>query len=493
MFKLLNKLLEKSNSYNFYKSNYGKLKNQLVICENEKKEILLAQKKLDNSFNELVRSFDELKEDLQCIENGINDNLIQQNITSLKKSAENGRIVNIIFIINFRISVIDKLVFLIEKDPNFNSTILVIPYDMYGINIFDKGLSKYQLQEYKDNYDYFHNRGFNTIKGYDEKNRSLIDIEGELKPDIIFYSTPWEKSFPEQFRIENLPKNILYCYIPYGIYAARIQKDQFNRELHKKAWRIFSETPKHKELATKYSTIGSSNVIVTGYPKMDSLIDGSHEKNPYNWIDATHEKKRVIWAPHHSMERYVNFSTFHKNYEYFYNYAKNHSEIEWVFKPHPNLRHTPLVSSTVFPDDDRFTEEKLEKYYNSWNNLQNATIYEGADYLNLFATSDAMITDSVSFLSEYLYVGKPGLFLTNPKQKFNEYGEMVKKVWYQIDGDNFKEIENFINNVVIKREDPLESARSDFYNRYLNTNGVTASSKIYEYIKRSLGYGSEKN
>jgi UDP-N-acetylglucosamine 2-epimerase len=110
----------------------------------------------------------------------------------------------------------------------------------------------------------------------------------------------------------------------------------------------------------------------------------------------------------------------------------------------------------------------------------------------LFATSDAMITDCSSFLSEYLYSGNPGLFLTNSTQKFNEYGEIIKNAWYQIDGTDFKKIENFINDVVINEEDPLKTTRENIYNRYLKMDGL-ASEKIYNYIKSSLTIENELN
>ena len=105
-------------------------------------------------------------------------------------------------------------------------------------------------------------------------------ISTNLNPDLILYSSPWEASFPEDFRMDNLPKNVLFCYIPYGIHASHNEDAQFNQELHKKSWKIFYQTQIHKELAAKYSDVGSSNVVVTGYPKMDPLIDGSHKKIP---------------------------------------------------------------------------------------------------------------------------------------------------------------------------------------------------------------------
>lgn len=483
MSSLLNKLLMKSDSYKYYKSQHKILKKQLKICELEKKELDAHLNSTINNLQNLETNYIELHKNHIHLENEIYANRIQENLVLLRQKTENNKIVNITFLINFAITTMDKIIQLFEEDPRFNPTVIVIPYDPHALNIFDKGLTKHQIKEYVENYNYFIKKGFNVIKGYDIETRTLIDLEFELKPDILFYSTPWEPSLPEQFRIRNLPKNILFSYIPYGIYAAQMQEDQFNRELHNKAWKVFAETLKHKDLATKYSSTGASNVIVTGYPKMDPLIDGTHSKNPYSWKDETHNKKRIIWAPHHSFgSSVIGFSTFDKNYKSFLDYAKKNSEIEWVFKPHPTLRY----SKTYNEKEDNFSEENLEKYYNNWAKLANATVYEGGDYLNLFATSDAMITDSVSFLSEYLYVKKPGLFLTRPSQKFNEYGEIIKNAWYQIDGADFKAIEQFIDDVVLNGNDPLKNKRDDIYNTYLNTNGITASEKIYDYIRGSL-------
>ena len=484
MKKLFNKLLTYSNSYNFYKSNYERLKTQLAEFESGKAELQLKMNQMSEGLNTFQKTQKELEEYYPATKNEINEIKIQINLLFIKQGSKNCKPINIIFLVNFRIAVMDNIINLFGKDPHFNPIVVVIPYDTYGFNIYEKELNEHQLQEYEENFEYFKRRGFNVIKGYDNELNTLIDIESETRPDIIFYSTPWEESFPEQFRIENLPENIIFCYIPYGIHASQNEDNQFNRELHKKAWKLFYPTKIHKELAAKYSLRKSSNVVVMGYPKLDPLIDGSHEKNPYPWNYSKKQKKRVIWAPHHSIKNYIRFSTFDKNYKFFHDLAKAHSEIEWVFKPHPNLRHYHLISSKIFPDDN-FNEKTLVKYYNAWDNLPNATVYEGGDYFNLFATSDAMITDSVSFLSEYLFSGNPGLFLTSPTQYFNEYGEIIKNAWYQIDGTDFKRIENFIIDVVIREEDPLKSIRENIYQKYLKTDG-NASERIYNYIRSKL-------
>ena len=78
---------------------------------------------------------------------------------------------------------------------------------------------------------------------------------------------------------------------------------------------------------------------------------------------------------------------------------KYKDKIQIAFKPHPNLKKQ-LISHPGWG------KPKVDEYYDKWNSLDNGQLEEG-DYFDLFLQSDAMIHDSVSFLSEYLYTMKP--------------------------------------------------------------------------------------
>ncbi|BBL62202.1 CDP-glycerol glycerophosphotransferase family protein [Methanobrevibacter arboriphilus] len=408
---------------------------------------------------------------------------IQNNLTTIR----NKKKINVIFIFYFRTSGMDSLIDLLNKDESFNVTVLLVPFKTISYNVYKNDrLHDSQLEEYNDNYNYFKSKGFNTIKAYDESTNSLIDIELELMPDIIFYMSPWEGILPPEYRMHNLPQNIIYCYIPYSMYLSKLKNDQFNRPLQKKAWKIFAQTPLHKQLAIKYSNNKGSNVLVTGYPKMDPLIKNTEGNMPKIWKSEGSEKIRIIWAPHYSIGKDENvklaFSTFEYNYKFFYEYAKKHPEIEWIFKPHPKL----IYAGERMPDNENFKLENLKEYYKKWDELPNATVYERGDYLNVFKNSDAMITDSISFLAEYLYAKHPGLLLTRPEQEFNEFGEIIKEGWYKSDGKDLDGIEKFINDVLIEGKDNLKNERDNIYFAYLNKNGVSASQNIYKYLKKTL-------
>ncbi|UNM06420.1 MAG: CDP-glycerol glycerophosphotransferase family protein [Holosporaceae bacterium] len=99
-----------------------------------------------------------------------------------------------------------------------------------------------------------------------------------------------------------------------------------------------------------------------------------------------------------------NFGTFDRNFSFFKEYIKKNESILFCLKPHPNLKRALI--NTGFLSYDQY-----ENYMNELISFQNVFLYDEGSYIELFKHSDAMITDSVSFLSEYLPANKPLLFL----------------------------------------------------------------------------------
>ena len=101
-------------------------------------------------------------------------------------------------------------------------------------------------------------------------------------------------------------------------------------------------------------------------------------------------------------------------------------------------------------------------------------------------SSDAMICDSVSFLAEYQFTGKPLLLLTRPEQVFNTFGEMVQTVLYKCPGEDTAGIESFLLNVVIDENDFMKVVRGKFFrdnlDYYHRNNGLTASEQIFNEL-----------
>ena len=135
--------------------------------------------------------------------------------------------------------------------------------------------------------------------------------------------------------------------------------------------------------------------------------------------------------------------------------------------------------------------EDVKKYYQKWDELDNGQYYAG-NFVDLFATSDAMIMDSCSFMAEYTAFNKP-LFHTvtqTSRTNLNEFGEILYKNFYIPKNDLKEDIENFIQDVVINGNDYKKEERTEFVKQYFGKiNGKTASENIYDEIIKFLEKG----
>jgi CDP-glycerol glycerophosphotransferase (TagB/SpsB family) len=157
----------------------------------------------------------------------------------------------------------------------------------------------------------------------------------------------------------------------------------------------------------KYSTIAlqvhareMQNIIVIGYPIYDEYQEAKF--NTSIWKVADDNLKRIIWAPHHSIEGnngLLKLSTFLENADSMLDIARKfHEKVQFAFKPHPMLLQ-------VLYNHPKWGKEKTDKYYKEWENGKNTILTTGS-YMELFKSSDAMIHDCGSFIIEYLYTKK---------------------------------------------------------------------------------------
>ncbi|PAF45322.1 glycosyltransferase [Helicobacter sp. 11S02629-2] len=331
----------------------------------------------------------------------------------------------------------------------------------------------------EDNYNFFVSLGFNTIKGYDFKTQTAYDLESNL-PDLIIYQTHWMNDILDSFDVKHFYNKALCLSIPYGFMLCAIEEYTFNEEFHNLVWLNCAETNEAKLLSQRYADNNGINVLVTGYPKMDALLNPP----PFKWKNET--AKKLIWAPHHSINTTwaINFATFHLYYKDFYEYVKANKDIEVVLRPHPLLKSRVLELNIL-------SEKEYDNYMASFNSLPNGQVYTGANYFGLFASSDALILDSGSFLAEYMYTKKPLCFINRwedkatLKTRFNNFGKLVLEECYI--AKDFSSIKDFIKTVVISQDDVMKNNREKFFDMYFKNYYGASGELIAEYITKALG------
>jgi CDP-glycerol glycerophosphotransferase (TagB/SpsB family) len=338
----------------------------------------------------------------------------------------------------------------------------------------DKKTRLFEQQKMKD---YFSKKGFPFLEGYNAKKQEWYDIK-KHKPDLIFYTQPYNKNPYKGYNIENFYKYSLFAYVPYAFW---VEKGAWGYDclFHNIAWRLFYSTNIHLQHAINYSYVRGCNVNVVGYPMADRFLRNS-DKPIYPWKINNPKLKRVIWAPHHSITKgLLEYSTFLDIAEDMLQLANKYSgRVQFAFKPHPTLKNKLYKLK-------EWGVEKTDYYYKCWENTPNAILAD-SDYVDLFLTSDAMIHDCSSFSAEYLYTKHPVMFITksNHLDYLCDFGKKCFEVHYR--GYNINDIDYFLNDVVINGNDVMMDLRNTFFDNYLSRKDGAVSDVIFHEINKLL-------
>lgn len=220
-----------------------------------------------------------------------------------------------------------------------------------------------------------------------------------LAPDFIFRQTPWEHHIPSVFNSRMLGFAQL-CYVPYGMGTIEKPVQQYDQPFHNHCDLVFAESQYHLERYAQHRAMGTHGVVLTGYPRFEAFVRQLEGPPPAWPLACDDDMPRVLWAPHHSVERtWLNYSTFMDHKDRMLEEARR-GRISILFRPHPALAEKLSASGHMGADD-----------YAAYLQAFEATASSGVDraegYIGQFAASDLLITDGLGFFSEYLLTGKP--------------------------------------------------------------------------------------
>lgn len=354
------------------------------------------------------------------------------------------------------------------RDKRFNPIVLICP-------VIDRGY-EHMIETLHSTKELFKNKGINAICAFDEQTGKHTDVE-ELKPDILFYSFQWSNHVDKRYNVYSL-KKYLKCYVNYAFVSVPYEWS-IASQVQSLMWIYFSECEDNKNLAISYNPKYFTNIHVVGYPMYDEFTAISDVKDSRCWKLKDNSLKKVIWAPHHTIDGsdgLLKLSTFLLYSDFMLYLADKYKhQVQFVFKPHPQLK------SALYSHED-WGPQRTNDYYAKWENGYNTSACYGY-YVDLFKSSDAMIHDCGSFMIEYLYTRKPVMFLSNynRKQQSNKVGIRAYECHYQ--GSTKLEIDGFINDVVLNGVDTKKIERDSFYSNILvPPNGVSVAENMINTI-----------
>lgn len=367
----------------------------------------------------------------------------------------------------------DRLYFLLKEDKRFDPVMFICPFKKYGDDIMH--------QEMENAYSSFKSKGYKVEKTLMD-NGELLDVKNKFKPDLVFFTSPWNHTYPG-YQIDNY-LNTLTGYVNYSYTTSTLYQANYNKTLHAYCWTYFVESKIHQKIAKQHSRRAGENTMALGYAGLDNFIDREYKATDV-WKPQEHKKKRIIWAPHHTIpgdlseRNLLDYGTFLDYADYMLKLTEDFKEtIQIAFKPHPNLKGKL---------NQVWGQEKTEAYYKKWMDLPNGQLEEG-EYIDLFLTSDAMVHDSGSFLIEYLYTHKPVLYIINNEQSKQQYNELGKKALDTMAlAHKENDILSFIEKTVLNEKDLYSEKREQFFKEYLKPpNNKLASQNIYNFLVKEL-------
>lgn len=378
----------------------------------------------------------------------------------------------IFFINNISFFKYDDLIRLFINDKNYEPVLIPLP-------ILYHSKEEQKLAE-QNIIKYCQSNHLPFLKAYDIEKGTYLPAK-DLHADFVTYVQPYDVYYPYFWKIEKFYKTSFFFYYPYGFHVEhKFQPNNkffYDQLIHSVSWKIFYNTKNGEFFFRKCFLTKGKNYLYVGNLLKNRLLSNTFPSNI--WKDTSHKLKRIIWAPHHIQ---IDLPGFPKSS--FLNIYKDmiklsiifRDKIEIIFKPHPVLRERLNRLWGI---------KKTNEYYELWKKFSYTNIVEDNSYIELFASSDALIHDGYTFMMEYLITTKPVLYVNsvNLNNFFSGLALECYNVHYQ--GSNFKDIIHFINNVVISEDDFMKDKRERLINENFDlSNDFDPAMRIYQEFEK---------
>ncbi len=265
--------------------------------------------------------------------------------------------------------------------------------------------------------------------------------------DVVVFGHPYDRERAPQLCFSRIAEKVPHSiYIPYGLsmgggkknlYLQYAQPTQINSSV------VVARSAIEKAQYSRHCPTGDGHVQVLGHPRFDVLLKDLEKAVPDKLARFCRNRTVFLWSSHFSFGRRYsqssNFSTFDLIGPELFEYALIHrQDFCLLWRPHP-----ALIPGLV--QDGILSERELVLLRAE---LHDNGIYldEGPGYAASFRASDGLISDTGSFIIEYLATGKPILALTNPEgEPLNDEAEAL--VSHLSRAACLEEIEGFMNAV----------------------------------------------
>ena len=299
-----------------------------------------------------------------------------------------------------------------------------------------------------------------------------------IAADLVFIQQPWGmQDMPRQ-----LEGRALTAYVHYGYPVISNDAMQFALPgFHPFLWCHFVADEIQANAMRSSGKPQATHMPVTGHPKLDAYLTPAPARGAVIvWPHAAKsDRKRVIFAPHHTLGAgTLNLATFQWSGPALLALVQTHPEVDFILKPHPNLGYEMGRAGAQM-------QAVYDTVMQGWDVAPNADVVQGGSYFDLFRSSDAMITDSGSFLAEYLPSGQPLIRLVKEgSASLNASGQALADAFYC--ADDPEALNNVFERVIVQGQDPLAPLRQAATAR-LMPDARASAERVMDHLRGLLG------
>lgn len=298
--------------------------------------------------------------------------------------------------------------------------------------------------------------------------------------DAVFFTSPYDMTRPLPYQFYSLQQRARFtAYIPYGLEVGGGDENlvhQYGQPVSMHASAVYVRSAGARAMYSRHCPTGDRHVVVSGHPRMDGLADLENFPTDPELLRQIGSRRAVLWNAHFSFDA-DQWSTFDLLAMDIFEAFAARPDLALLFRPHPLLWQRLVNLGLLDAAGIAALRQELS--------ARGVIIDERPDHRHAFAASSAMMSDTGSFLMEYLVTGKPVLYLVNPHGLgLNEEGEAVAR--YYDRADSAQGVCAFLDGLDKRPEGDVQRRKAAIPEFFAEFDG-RAGQRIVAHMKEVLG------
>ncbi len=152
----------------------------------------------------------------------------------------------------------------------------------------------------------------------------------------------------------------------------------------------------------------------------------------------------------------------------FLDLAKDHSEVKYIFRPHP------LMANEMRRENKQVWDDYIARF----EDIPNAELDDNPDYTFSFTESTVLVSDISSMMFEYMLTEKPVIYMYK-KDVLSSFAQLLSDGLYTVySASELKEKLEILRDGI----DPIQQTRANLMNSVLKSLLDNPSEKIKNYL-----------